>query len=124
MFTLLKTLLVRRRARHEVQTLTHRDLCDLDLTRTELLDFLAMPEDTPDRLAAMADLLGVPQIRFQATRQGYREMLRACGACRNRARCGAILTRGTPAREEAIEVCPVAMACLALTAPATIRAAA
>lgn len=117
MFAQLKALLAHRRARHEVLALTARDLDDLDLTRAELLAFIDMPQDAPDRFAAMADLLGVPQVRHRADRRDYRDMLRLCGQCRNRAQCAALLARGAPARAEAIACCSNAMTCLALAEP-------
>lgn len=124
MFTQLKALVARRRARQEALALSPHDLDDLGMTQAELLEFIDLPQDVPDRLAAMADLLGVRQVRRQAPTLDYRDMLRNCGACRDRAHCARVLAQGAAARDEAIGFCLNAMACLSLAEAGQVRAAA
>lgn len=75
----------------EINTLTDRDLDDLGMSRSQLLDFLAMPHDISDRVTAMAAIFGVPEEELKRNHAEWIDLLTTCGQCHERTACAQAL---------------------------------
>ena len=105
MFDRIKTLVDRWRDLNEVASLTDRDLADLGMTRAQVEAFVQMPQDVPDRVAAMAQIFGLTEDQIKADHHAYTDLLYTCGHCKDRAACRQVLNRGALARPEDANFC-------------------
>lgn len=82
----------------EVNALTDRELDDLGMSRGQVLDFLQMPQDITERVAAMGAIFGVPESVLRRDHAQWVELLSTCGHCADRGACAKVLARGTAAK--------------------------
>ena len=105
MLTRLRALLDRYAQMKTVEALTYRDLDDLGMTRAQVMAFVTMPADVPDRVARMAAIFGIPEAELKVNHADYLELLGACGHCPDRAACARLLHKGD-ARPQDAAFCP------------------
>lgn len=98
MFQRIKALVDHWHQMKEVASLTDRDLDDLGMTRDQVEAFVRMPNDVPDRVAAMAKIFGLTEAQIRADHDSYVELLHTCGNCRDRGACALVLERGDLSR--------------------------
>ena len=91
MLTRLRALLDRWHQLKTIEALTDRDLDDLGMTRAQVLAFVTMPADVPDRVARMAAIFGIPEADLKANHADYLELLGTCAYCPDRAACTTLL---------------------------------
>lgn len=105
MFERIKALLHRWEELKEVSSLTERDLNDLGMTREQVEAFVQMPQDVPDRVAAMAQIFGLTEDQIKADHDAYTDLLYTCGHCKDRAACRRVLDRGAASKPADAEFC-------------------
>jgi len=88
------------------QALTDRELHDLGMTRAQIMSFVTMPAEVPDRLGRMAALFGIPEDELQSNRAEYLELLQTCACCSVSGPCARLLARGPDALTEHAGFCP------------------
>lgn len=98
MFDRIKTLVHRWRDLKEVASLSDRDLDDLGMTRDQVEAFVRMPQDVPDRVAAMAQIFGLTGAQIKANHDAYIDLLYTCGQCKDRGACRKVLDHAELAR--------------------------
>lgn len=106
MFERIRAFLEQWKELKEVAELSDRDLDDLGLTRDQLQEFIRIPHDAPDRMAAMAALFGVTEAQLREDHGEYLELLTTCGHCVDRAACALVLDKGELARPSDCAFCP------------------
>ncbi len=106
MFERIKAMLAQWDSIREVNALSGRDLMDLNMTRDQLLDFVQMPKDSPERLTAMAHLLGMTQADLTANHPEYLDRVHACGHCSDRIACAKTLSDGHAINSSDVPFCP------------------
>ncbi|MEZ5797948.1 MAG: DUF6455 family protein [Paracoccaceae bacterium] len=106
MFDRIKTLLSRWHEIKEVEALSDRDLADLGLSRDQLRDFIAMPHDVADRVAAMGRIFGLSEATLQRDHAQWVDILSTCGHCADRGACALVLSKGQLSRPADATFCP------------------
>lgn len=105
MFERIKSLVDHWHQMNEVESLTARDLDDLGMTREQVLAFVRMPHDVPDRVAAMAHIFGLSEKQIKADHDAYVDLLYTCGNCKERGACALVLERGDLSRPSDADFC-------------------
>jgi hypothetical protein len=105
MFERIKALLVRWQQEKEVSNLSDEELYDMGMTRDQVMAFVRMPADVPDRVAAMAEIFGLTDEQLHADHGRYMDLLYTCGQCRDRGACRHLLDQGDFARPEDADFC-------------------
>lgn len=106
----IKSAFRRIEALNEAARLSEIELDDIGLTRSEVADFIRIPEDATDRFGQMATIFGVSDRVLRAHPADYLSMLKTCSACRDRAACGLAMDRGDLTRPGDCGFCPNARA--------------
>jgi len=106
MFERIKAMQVQLARIKEINQMTERDLMDLDITRDQLLDLVQLPEDSPERLAHMAALLGMADADLKADHAAYIERLQTCGHCADRSACAKVLAERQAVHAAEVPFCP------------------
>lgn len=106
MYDRIKALISRWHAVQEVNQLSDMELDDLGMTRAQVLRFVRMPHDVPDRVAAMAQIFGIPEADVKANHGRYMDLLDTCGTCGHRSACKMVLKQGDSARATDVGFCP------------------
>ncbi len=101
-----KSMLNRWRDGKAADALTERDLADLGMSRDQVLNFLRMPQDVPERLVAMGKIFGLTERQLKTDHGTWIERLEVCGACADRSKCARVIGRGTDARPDDAAFCP------------------
>lgn len=94
MFAKITAMFERWEQRREIEDLSDREVADMGLSRDDLMDFMHIPPDSAERLAAMAALLGMSPAMLHASYGEYLERLYDCGHCRDRKVCAGVLAQG------------------------------
>lgn len=105
MFDRIRNLIQRLHDATEVNALSDRDLADLGLSRTQLLDFLSMPKDISQRVAAMGAIFGVPEVELKRDHARWNDLLATCGHCADRGACSKVLAKGSAAHPAEAAFC-------------------
>ncbi len=106
MLQAIRALIHRRREEKAVEALSDRDLADLGMSRAQVLHFLHMPADTPERLLAMARIFGLTEGEVKRDHGEWLDLVESCAACQDRAACALLLAKGTLANPRDAEFCP------------------
>ena len=106
MFNRIKALLNRWHEIKEIEALTDRDLDDLGMSRDQVLAFARMPADLTQRVTAMGQIFGVPEVELKRDHAEWVELLSVCGHCADRGACGVVLERGDLSRPADAGFCP------------------
>lgn len=105
MFQRIKTLVDHWHELREVESLTDRDLDDLGMTREQVEAFVRMPNDVPDRVAAMARIFGLTDEELKANHEAYMDLLHTCSHCKARRACSVVLERAEFATPQDVGFC-------------------
>ena len=105
MFDRIRTFLSRLHDAKEVNALSQHDLQDIGLSREQLLEFVAMPRDVPQRVTAMAQIFGVSEPTLKRDHGQWLDLLSVCGQCADRAACGHVLAKGDQAQPSEAGFC-------------------
>lgn len=97
MFDRIRALVRRLHEVQEVNALTDRDLDDLGMSRDQVRDFLRMPTDIADRVAAMGAIFGIPEAVLKRDHGLWVDLLSTCGHCADREACARLLALGDKA---------------------------
>ena len=106
MYDQIKAMISRWHALRDVNRLTDRELEDLGMTRAQVLHFVRMPSDVPDRVAAMAQIFKLSPEDVKANHGRYLDLLDTCGTCGHRRACKLVLGQGDTARATDVGFCP------------------
>lgn len=101
----IRALIGRLHDVQEVYALSDRDLADLGMSREQLLGFLRMPSDITQRVTAMAQIFGVPEVGLKRDHAQWVDLLTVCGHCTDRAACGRVLAKGAAAQPSEAPFC-------------------
>ena len=116
MLDYIRNCYARWQALREIASLRDRDIEDIGLDRATLEDIAHLPEDVPDRMVAMAGVHGLRAEDLRSDWGRYLDLVRTCGHCRVRARCGRTLAATWGPSPEGVRFCPNAQAYAALAA--------
>lgn len=105
MFERIRALMDRLHEVQEVNSLSDRDLDDLGMSREQVLGFLKMPNDVSERVTAMGQIFGVPEVELKRNHAQWVDLLTVCGHCADRAACGHMLARGASAHPSEAQFC-------------------
>lgn len=106
MIEALKAMIERHREAKAVEALTERDLADLGMTRSQVLHFMQMPPDTPDRVLAMARVFGLSEGEMKRNHSEWLDAVEVCAACQDRGACALVLSKGDLANPRDAAFCP------------------
>ena len=78
---------------------------DLGFSKAEIADFAAMPDDTHQKMEAMANVFGLTPDDISAERWRETDIVRACGHCGSHRECDHALRSGATI-DDARRFCP------------------
>jgi Family of unknown function (DUF6455)/Domain of unknown function (DUF1127) len=105
MFDRIRALINRLHDVQEVNSLSDRDLDDLGMSREQVLGFLKMPRDISERVTAMGQIFGVPELELKRDHAQWVDLLTVCGHCADRNACSHVLVKGTAAQPSDAQFC-------------------
>lgn len=94
-----------RRDRREISALESREFSDLGISRSEAVALVSGPTDVRERIAGMAERVGVDFGEMMETRWRALDLVRVCGSCTQRRTCAKYL-RGHGPRDDYKDFCP------------------
>lgn len=106
MFKAFKAAMDRYQEARALDALTERDLADLGVSREQLAHFIRMPEDTPDRVLAMAHVFGLSSGEVKRDHGEWLDLVEVCAECPDRVACGHLLDKGDLANPRDATFCP------------------
>ncbi|MBI1218389.1 MAG: DUF1127 domain-containing protein [Rhodobacteraceae bacterium] len=101
----LKALLEHRRELHEIAQMDARDLEDVGLSRGQLLQIVATPDEVAERMARMAARHGLTAVELEEYRQDYAHLLATCAQCHSTGACTHFLADPAASADQAT-FCP------------------
>lgn len=105
MFDRIRSLIQRLHEVSEVNALTDRELDDLGMSRTQVLDFLRMPRDITERVTAMGAIFGIPEVELKRDHAQWIDLLSVCGHCADRGTCARVLAKADETDPATIDFC-------------------
>lgn len=102
----LRSLLRQWRDLGELDRLSDRDIADIGISRAELTEIVQLPQDSPERMAAMARVFGLTEAELKRDRGEYLELLEICGHCGHRGECGRALKHANSKTPADMDFCP------------------
>ena len=105
MFERIRALMDRLHEVQEVNSLSDRDLNDLGMSREQVLGFLKMPRDISERVTAMGQIFGVPELDLKRNHAQWVDLLTVCGHCADRSACAHVLAKGAEAKPSEAPFC-------------------
>lgn len=105
MFDRIRTLIQHLHDVTEANALSDRDLADLGISRDQMLQFLRMPQDISERVAAMGAIFGVPEADLKRDHGQWIDLLTTCGHCADREACSKVLAKGSAAQPSEATFC-------------------
>lgn len=105
MLARIRALIDRWQQIKTVEALTDRDLSDLGMTRAQILAFIRMPSDVPERVARMAARFAIPETDLTSDHALYLELLGTCATCTERSACAHLLLGSSTTTGDAT-LCP------------------
>lgn len=106
MIEVIKAIIDRWKEEQAVNALTDRDLKDLGMTRDQVLHFLRMPADIPERVLAMGRVFGLTEGNLKKNHSEWLDMVETCAACPDRGACALVLQKGEMANPRDATFCP------------------
>ena len=106
MLQTLRNFVERWRDSKAVEAMSDRDLAELGMSRDQVINFLRMPPDTPDRVLAMARVFGLSAGDVKADHAEWLDLLETCSHCLNRGACSLTLAKGDLAGPRDASYCP------------------
>ncbi|WP_435259974.1 DUF6455 family protein [Thioclava sp. FR2] len=102
----VRNFIERWRDAKAVEAMSERELAELGMRRDQVLNFLRMPPDTPDRVVAMARVFGLTAGEVKADHAEWLDLLETCSQCGDRGACALTLSKGDLAGPRDAEYCP------------------
>lgn len=106
MLEVIRQMIDRWREEKAVSALGARDLAELGMTRDQVLRFIRMPADTPQRVLSMGRLFGLTAQDLKHDPATWRDLIETCATCPDRASCALLLQKGTLAHPKDATFCP------------------